>query len=197
MEAVLRRITAALLLLLLPPGPAAAAPPAQGLFLVATENLARSSFRDTVVLITHHSRMGTMGLALNRPTRVPLREYLPDVEALKDSDEVLFLGGPVRPRSLFVLFKTRRPHAGMHHVAGDVYFAAGAGALRHGLPRATAEERARAYAGYAGWGPGQLEAEIARGDWKVVRGDPGLAFVEDPQTIRARLLAAQGEGRWI
>ena len=168
----------------------------KGIFLVATEKLADSSFKETVILITHFSEKGATGLAINRPSEFQLKEVFPDREFLRHRREDVYLGGPVGTHSVFVLMRTQRPHAGMYNIAKDLYFAAGIEALTHGLDNLTGDEYARAYVGYSGWGPGQLEYEIHRGDWILVHADTDIVFDLDYRAVWKKLFKSWS-GQWI
>jgi len=160
-------------------------------FLVATERLDGTSFERTVIFMVHFGgRGGTTGLAINRPTDIPLSEALPDVAGLR-GDDVLYLGGPVSTRSIFVLLRTQSPKKGMMHLVEDIYFVPG-----HHVQGVEIEGESRAYAGYTGWAPGQLQAEIDRGDWQVVRADPSLVFERDTTDLWQQLFK-QWSGSWI
>lgn len=168
----------------------------KGMFLVATEQLAHSSFRETVILVTHLSERGATGLAINRPSEFHVDEIFPEVEQLRRFHDDVYLGGPVRTNSVFVLMRTKRPHANMYRIAKDLYFSAGTSALTHGLENLSNDERTRAFVGYAGWAPGQLEHEIHRGDWLVVHADPDIVFDQDYRTLWKKLLKSWS-GQWI
>jgi len=171
--------------------------PKKGRFLVATDNLSRTSFKETVIFITHFSSaFGATGIAINRSANIPLNEAFPTVKELKDVSESLYLGGPVKTNGIFVLMKTQRPHAGMKKIIDDIYFTVGLDAVIHGLPKAIDGEATRAYAGYAGWSPGQLQAEIDRGDWIIVEADTSIVFEENTETIW-RSLRKIWSGDWI
>ncbi len=168
----------------------------KGVFLVATEKLNNSSFKETVILITHYSARGASGLAINRPSTLSLGKAFPQIKELQDHDDEMFLGGPVETTTVFVLMRTKRPHAGMRPIVNDLYFTLGINALAHGLKNIKDDESARAYAGYAGWAPGQLDAEINRGDWLVVHADTDIIFEEDHENIWKKLFKAWS-GQWI
>lgn len=168
----------------------------KGIFLVATDQLAHSSFKETVILITHHSERGATGLAINRPSEFHLNEIFPEEEKIRRYKDEVYLGGPVRANSVFVLMRTKRPHANMYKIAKDLYFSAGVTALAHGLENLSGEEHARAYVGYSGWAPGQLEYEIHRGDWIVVHADPDIVFDQDYRTLWKKLRKSWS-GQWI
>ncbi len=166
--------------------------PEQSVFLVATERLEGTSFQRTVILMTHMGgQAGTTGLAINRTTDVRLREAFPNIPALRDSDETLYLGGPVSPGTIFILQRSASPLKGMMKLVKDIYFAPG----EQMLTRPSSGPR-RVYAGYTAWAPGQLRAEIARGDWRVVRRDPAIVFAQNPATLWAQL-SRHREGNWI
>jgi putative transcriptional regulator len=152
-----------------------------GVVLVARPELGDPNFRETVVLVTRHPGGGAVGVVLNRPTRVPVSQLLPGHDALRGRSERLFAGGPVSPRALVAVFRSsERPDAALR-VLGDVYLSLD-GVVLDGLLRRSPPEL-RLYAGYAGWAPGQLEAEIARDDWYVLAPDADTIFRADPATL--------------
>ncbi len=131
---------------------------------------------------------GSVGVILNRPTRVPASQLLPEHEALRGRTDRLFAGGPVSPRRLVAVFRSReRPEAALR-VLADVYLSLDGVFLDGLLRRSDAPRELRVYAGYAGWAPGQLEAEIARDDWYVLEPDADTIFRADPATLWRELL---------
>jgi len=163
----------------------------KGLFLVATEQLDGTGFHETVILITHFSPHGATGLAINRPSDIPLREALPEIGPLQQSVDSLFLGGPVSANVISVLVRTTHPVDGMQHIAANLYFATGQTAFAQPIDGA-----ARIYAGYTGWAPGQLQAEVERGDWMVIESDPDIVFEENAIDLWQRLYRSWS-GKWI
>lgn len=170
--------------------------PKKGRFLVATDKLANTSFKETVIFMTHYSSLGATGIAINRPAHIPLSEAFPTVKELSTFKESLYLGGPVKTNGIFVLMKTKRPHAGMKPVTDDIYFTVGLNAVIHGASKAEEGEVARAYAGYAGWRAGQLQEEIKRGDWIIVDTDTSIVFEENSENLWQRL-RKKWSGDWI
>jgi putative transcriptional regulator len=166
-----------------------------GAFLVATRNLASTPFAETVILITRYGRAGATGLTVNRPTEIPLHEAFPEVEQLRGHGGTLLLGGPVSPRAVFVLVRSDEPRAGMQRVAKGIYYSSGIEAIVGSPPKDFSDASARVFAGYAGWAPGQLEGEIARGDWIVAWEEPTAAFGEDLRELWRTLLESWS-GRW-
>lgn len=167
-----------------------------GIFLVATEKLAKSSFRETVILLTHYSSRGATGLAINRPANVAINEAFPDILEFRKREDEVYLGGPVHTNAVFVLMQTQQPQKGMHHITNDVYFSAGLDALAHGLLNIKSDEQTRAYIGYSGWAPGQLDVEIHRGDWLIVHANIDIVFADNHEQIWKKLHKSWS-GQWI
>jgi len=167
----------------------------EGVFLVATEQLHGSSFQQTVILLTHYSKRGATGLAINRPAGIPLQQAFPGVRQLQQRTDPLYLGGPVSTNAIFVLLRTQQPGKTMHHIADDIYFATGRNIFTRPLEPET-HSMTRTYAGYAGWAAGQLQNEINRGDWIMVRTHPKIIFEENSENLWQRL-SKRWTGKWI
>jgi putative transcriptional regulator len=137
----------------------------RGALLVAAPTLLDPNFQRTVVLVTEHTDEGAMGLVLNRPTDTTVADAAPELEPLTGPEELVHQGGPVQPRAVVVLAEFTDPGAAAHVVMGDIGFVrADAELERAGIET----RRGRVYAGYAGWGPGQLEGELEDEGWIVV-----------------------------
>ena len=148
----------------------------QGQLLVASPALRDPNFRRTVILVVHHDADGAMGIVLNRPSDAEAQPILPDLaDAL--ADPRVGVGGPVAPTSVLVVAEFARPDEAGLVVFEDV-------GLFGEETEPSAAARARVFAGYAGWGEGQLEAELEEGSWIV---EP--AHVED-------VFAAPGDDLW-
>jgi putative transcriptional regulator len=150
--------------------------PAKGRFLVARRSVNDPRFAETVILLIAYSDQGAMGLIINRPTDVRLASALPKMEELRDRPDHVFVGGPVSPSAMLLLIRSATAPEGAQPVFGDVYVSGKLETLRNALGKSGKMHRLRAYAGYAGWGPGQLDREIARGDWAIGPGDAGTIF---------------------
>jgi putative transcriptional regulator len=161
----------------------------QGQLLVASPALADPNFARTVVAIANHDDDGALGIVLNRPSETEVVEAVPELESVVDRDEIVYVGGPVQPASIVVLAEFQNPA----EAAFLVVDAIGLVSDRTGLDRlGDATARRRIYAGYAGWGPGQLEAEIERDDWIVEPARPEDVFAEDPLDLWGRVLDRKG-----
>jgi putative transcriptional regulator len=168
-----------------------------GRLLVATPLLGDPNFRRAVVLVVEHEpEEGTLGVVLNRPTEIPVAQVLKPWTELVSGPAVVFRGGPVAPDSAVALALVPgeeeplgwRPLEGisvMSHI-GLVDLDA--------PPEVLAAEIAsfRVFAGYAGWGSGQLQAEIDEGAWYVLGAEPADAFAAEPERLWPGVLRRQG-----
>lgn len=163
--------------------------PAGGVFLVAKPHLNDPNFRQSVVLVTQHAGGSPVGVIINRPTRLSLAEVFPDKEGLKGLPDSLFFGGPVSSRTLVFVFRSdSRPRDSLK-VLDDVYISFKQELLAELLTRPSPTADLRVYAGYSGWGSGQLQHEMARGDWHMVRADPDTIFRSDPAKVWEEMVA--------
>ena len=170
--------------------------PKTGRLLVATPILGDPNFKRAVVLIVEHEDVqGTLGVVLNRPTTIGVGQVLDQWTDLATEPSVVFRGGPVAPNSALALAMVPGKDEPLGWRALD-----GAPALaRLGLldldtpPRllAPAITSLRVYAGYSGWSPGQLEAEIGEGAWYVLPAQPGDVFAADPDRLWRQVLRRQ------
>ena len=155
----------------------------KGMLLVASPSLTDPNFRQTVLLLVKHGDEGTLGLVLNRSTNVRLSQVLPNLTALNGSDHRLFTGGPVEPTRLLLLFRLKEPPADARPVIDGLYVGGTPALLERVLTEAKPTEAFRAFAGYAGWAPGQLEFEMRQGSWGVLPLDGFDIFGKDPATL--------------
>ena len=161
----------------------------KGRLLLATPALFDPNFRRTVVLVGEHGEEGAMGLVLNRPADVTVGEAVPPLAALVGDEARVHVGGPVQPEAVLVLAEFEDPETAATLVVGDVGFASSDGDLE--LLAGTVR-RARVFAGYSGWGPGQLEAELEEDSWIVEPPRREEIFSEDPESLWATVLRRKG-----
>lgn len=168
-----------------------------GLFLYAAPGIADSRFAEAVVLLIEHGPEGSMGLVVNRPTEMPIREALPAVAEAKGSPLRIHWGGPVKPEAILALVRTPSASAGVKTVLEDVHLTGDLVDVRAALSGPDPVGRLRVYTGYAGWTPGQLAAEVRAGVWVMDRADANSVFAPDPSTLweRVRLLLRRLEAR--
>ena len=160
---------------------------ARGQLLVAGPTLLDPNFWRTVVLVVEHSDEGALGLVLNRPSETVVSDAVPELEDLIDGDELLYIGGPVQPAAVVVLARFEDPSDSALIAFEDV------GVLASGESTASADiVEGRAFVGHAGWGSGQLDSEIERGDWILEPARREDAFTESPQDLWASVLTRKG-----
>ncbi len=164
----------------------------KGRLLVASPSLTDPNFRRSVVLLLEHSENGALGVILNRPTDTPTREALPGrLTGPLPDDAVVHEGGPCEPGSVLLLGEFRDAGA---HLGGTPVI----GALRVVEPDAdlrNIEDQVlglRAFGGYAGWGGGQLEGEIADDGWIDAECLPDDVFCDDPEGLWSTVLERKG-----
>jgi putative transcriptional regulator len=161
----------------------------QGQLLVASPTLIDPNFARAVVAIANHDEDGALGVILNRPSDTEVAEAVPELDGVVDAEEVVFVGGPVQPASIVVLAEFDDPDEAAFLVVGGI----GLVSDRTGLERLeTVTARRRVYAGYAGWGPGQLEAELEREDWIVEPALPEDVFADEPIDLWGSVLDRKG-----
>ena len=160
----------------------------QGKFLVARRGLRDPNFVETVVLLIEFNDDGALGVIINRPTGVRLSRLLPQVEGLGEHEEVVYFGGPVSRRRILMLFRAERGPKGTRLVLPNVHFGASLEIFEQVFGKPGVEAEFRGYSGYAGWAPGQLEAEIDRGDWNLAAGDSRMIFAPEPLKVWPKLI---------
>ncbi|MGH3509668.1 MAG: YqgE/AlgH family protein [Nocardioidaceae bacterium] len=169
-----------------------------GQLLVATALLVDPNFQHAVVLLLDVDENGALGVVVNRPSPVPVAEVLPDWSPLATEPDVMFLGGPVSTDSALAvatLADSDDEPVGFRRLFGRT------GIVDLDTPTevvADAVSRLRVFAGYAGWGAGQLEDEIGEESWYVVPAVPGDLYSEDPGALWPRVMRRQpGELAWL
>jgi putative transcriptional regulator len=146
--------------------------PAAGRFLVATDHIRGTMFFQSVVFLLSYSDRGALGVIVNRPTEIALQDVVQGAHA---GSGILYVGGPVEPASVMVLLRAAAAPERAIHVVDDVFMTVDAALLVERTAKGA--DGLRVYAGYSGWGPGQLDGEIARGDW-IVAGEPARSIFE-------------------
>ena len=161
----------------------------RGKLLLAAPTLVDPNFRRSVVLISEHNDDGAMGVVLNRPSPVTVGEAVPQLGDAVENDNVVFVGGPVQPTSIVFLAEFLDPDLASLLVFGRIGFPAAETEIDE---LADATDRARVFAGYAGWGPGQLDTELENGDWFVEPALPQDVFTDEPDGLWSAVLARKG-----
>jgi putative transcriptional regulator len=178
--------------------PRAADPPlpAKGRLLVASRTLRDPNFQRTVILLLQYDADGAVGLILNRRSETKVSQLFPKVDGLARRKDLVYLGGPVQTREVFLLVRSKKEPSDSGAVLEDVWVSQSEKLLEDLAQDKRGRRPFHVYVGYAGWGPGQLDAELARGDWRVVPADPELVFEESPARIWRRLVPP-ADNPWV
>ena len=161
----------------------------RGRLLVAAPPLVDPNFDRTVVLMLEHGDDGGLGIVLNRRSETAIDDVFPEWFELVSPPDVVFVGGPVSTDAVIAL--ARRRHA---ELRGFVQILDDLGTVDLAddpLDVGASLASLRVFAGYAGWSPGQLEAELEEGAWFVVASEPGDPFVGAPELLWRDVLRRQ------
>ena len=162
------------------------AEPLASLLLVAKPGLADPNFRETVVLVTRTPEAQTLGVILNRPTDAKLAE-LWRTPAASSYKGALFFGGPVLRGTVIALWHSEKaPEAPAFEVLDHVYLSMHPKNIEALV--AGAAKQYRLFAGFSGWGSGQLEGEIEREGWYVLPAREDLLFRKDTEGLWRELV---------
>lgn len=159
-----------------------------GQLLISSAGLYDPNFRHTVVVIGAHNEEGALGVILNRPTALSVADAVPPLAEVAGPEALLFEGGPVEPTQPILVAELDDGARADLSILGNIGFLTGEidAALEPSILRA------RVFAGYSGWGPGQLEEELREDSWIV---DPARAediFTEDPGGLWKQVLLRKG-----
>ncbi|MDL2058972.1 YqgE/AlgH family protein [Mesosutterella sp. AGMB02718] len=153
-------------------------------FLVAMPSLRDPNFSQTVVYVLGHDQQGARGVVINRPTGLALSEVLKKTgirakEGVEIPDAV-YIGGPVQTERGCVLHERARTYMLSEQVTDGLVFTISKDVLED-IAQGRGPAKRLFFLGYAGWEPGQLEAELVAGDWITVEADPAVIFDVPPQ----------------
>lgn len=166
----------------------------KGIFLVAAPSLRDPNFRQTVVLLCEHGAEGALGVVVNRPTAMSISEALPQVPIIEGAGHVLYAGGPVQTNQVMLLYRGEQLPENSHPVFDGVCLGGDVGMVERILIGSPTKESFRAYLGYSGWGPGQLESEMRTGSWITLPADSTMVFEKDPAHVWPDILLTLGDG---
>jgi putative transcriptional regulator len=160
----------------------------RGRLLISSGGLFDPNFRHTVVLVGEHNADGALGVVLNRALDVTVDEALPSLGGLVPPGALIHGGGPVQPESPVLLAELAHPELADILVFGSVGFLTGdvSSDIQPSILRA------RVFAGYSGWAPGQLEAELAADTWIIEPAHEDDVFTDKPDLLWSRILQRKG-----
>ncbi len=158
---------------------------AAGRVLIADKDLHDPHFQQTViVLLSYDEDDGAGGVILNRPSEMPVSQALKDLPEARSNHDPAYEGGPVQTKRVLALLRASTKLEDADEVVPGVYSVGTTKLLRKALGD---KMDIRVFAGYAGWGPGQLEAEVDAGAWHIERGGAAIMFDDDPESLWQRL----------
>ncbi len=160
----------------------------KGRLLISSGGLYNPNFRHTVVLIGEHDQTGAVGVVLNRPLDSTVDEAVPTLSDLVRPGDPIFEGGPVEPNQAVLLADVPVPGF------VDVPVFDSVGFLTGDIPAdiRSAVAHARVFVGHAGWGPGQLEAELELDSWILEDPTTDDVFTPAPDALWHRILERKG-----
>ena len=163
-------------------------PLGKGIFLVASPSLRDPNFRQTVILLCEHGLEGALGVVVNRPTKINITEVLPQVPILEGQSHMVYSGGPVQQNNLLILYRMPEGPEDTHHVFDGIYLGGNMKALEDLVQNPSSLGNFRAFMGYSGWAPGQLENEMQTGSWITLPADSTAMFEADPGRLWGTIL---------
>ena len=158
-----------------------------GKLLVASRSLRDPNFAQTVVLLVKYDERGALGLILNRRTNVPLSQVL-DLQAAKNRSAPIYLGGPVDPSAVFGLYQSPVKINNAENIFSGLYLISDKDLFEKVLSSRPAPNVFHVYLGYAGWAPGQLQAEVESGAWYVFPAETAAVFNSDPNSLWSKMI---------
>jgi putative transcriptional regulator len=157
-----------------------------GQLLVASPSMGDPRFARTVIVMVRHDKNGAFGIVVNRPIGERPLAGLLEMLGAKDTAAAgtvrIFVGGPVQPEMGFVIHSSDYHRPGTIDINARVAMTASREILRD-IGHNNGPKQSLIAFGYAGWGPGQLEGELARRDWSLAPGESKLIFDEDREKV--------------
>jgi putative transcriptional regulator len=150
--------------------------------LTARADLPDSNFADSVVLVMNNLGPAPVGIIINRPTPIPVSRLFPELKQLAKMSDKVYFGGPVDIESVWFLFRAATPPEQAVQAFDDVYLSSDRKLLLKLLGRDKPMASLRIIVGHAGWAPGQINAEIAQGDWTLKRAEVEAIFGGTPES---------------
>jgi len=162
--------------------------PANGLFLVAKPGLVDPNFSRTVVLVTQTEDFRTVGVIVNRPTKIALSNFQTPDLVIGNYRQPVYFGGPVMRQAIVAVLRSEvPPPAAAFHVLKNLYLTMHEQNIAALL--ADPQAKYRLFAGFSGWAPRQLESEMQREGWYILPADEASVFREDTSGLWDELVA--------
>jgi putative transcriptional regulator len=168
-----------------------------GFFLVASEEIKDPRFKGAVILVTPHHRGEVVGVVVNKPTETAVSKLFPQSELKDEHSRQLYFGGPLSKQSLLFLISSKKQPQASLRIFDNVFLSADSKVLQQVLRHPRPFAGLRVFSGYAGWKPGQLEAEVEKGYWLLREADTEILFNTEPGLIWRKLLDRPGKGTLV
>ena len=144
--------------------------------ITARPQVGDEDFGGSIVLVMNNLGPAPIGVIINRPTPVSVAQLFPDIKSLASLPDRVYFGGPVEITSVWFLFRADKVPKHAIQALDGLCISGSRELLLQLLGRPKPMEGLRIFTGHSGWAPGQLEAEIARGDWSAERASPDAVF---------------------
>ena len=165
-----------------------------GFFLVASEEMQDPRFKQAVILVTPHHRGEVVGVVVNKPSETAVSTLFPQSELKDEHSRQLYFGGPLSKQSLLFLISSKKQPEASLRIFDNVFLSADSKVLEQVLRHPKPFAGLRIFSGYAGWKPGQLEAEVEKGYWLLREADTEILFNTEPGLIWRKLRDRPGKG---
>lgn len=170
------------------------------IFLVAERNLPNPLFEKSVILMLPRKDAGVVvGLIVNKPSQVAMRDLFPDDSALKKATNTVYFGGPVDTGTASILFRASKPQKQAFQIQGDLYVTFDKDLIKSILKKPDKVLDARLFLGRSQWRPGQLQDEMSGGSWFTDHDDSSVIFKSDAASVWPALIDRLDPGsvvRW-
>ena len=168
-----------------------------GFFLVASEDIKDPRFKEAVILVTPHHRGEVVGVVVNKPTETAVSTLFPQSDLKDEHARQVYFGGPLSKQSvLFLISSKKQPEASLR-IFDNVFLSTDSKVLQQVLRHPKPFAGLRVFSGYAGWKPGQLEAEVEEGYWLLREADTEILFNTEPGLMWRKLLDRPGKGTLV
>jgi len=165
---------------------------AQGKILVMHRDAPDPLFARSVIVLAHFDQTGALGLMIHYRSDIPIRRALAGIAGAENRTDPIFVGGPVELPGVLALLRSATPPKGAQNdakkVIGDLYMLSSRQSIGAAMSEGRKPSELRIFAGYAGWGPGQLAREMRLNGWYIFDYDERLVFDQHPETLWQRLI---------
>ena len=151
-------------------------------------------FKEAVILVTPHYQEEVVGVVVNKPTEIAVSTLFPQSELKDQQSRQLYFGGPVSSQSLLFLIRSKNQPKTSLRIFENVFLSADRKVLEQVLRHPKPFAGLRIFSGYAGWKPGQLEAEVEKGYWLLREADTEILFHTEPGLIWRKLIDSPSRG---